>query len=106
MTSCRLLQTGLALIYNDPDKTNATMKNGNYRMLIRNLREMEEKKTIFIKYKEFENGTIKEKQIRAKVIEEKETYVIAEYILNGKKEIRVIQNEQVQTYPHVIEYGW
>ena len=62
-------------------------------------------KSIFIKYREFENGIIKEKQIRAKVIEEKETYVIAEYTLNGKKETRAIQNEQVQTYPHVIEYG-
>ena len=68
--------------------------------------KLTEMKSIFIKYQEFENGIIKEKQIRAKVIEEKETYVIAEYILNGKKEIRVIQNEQVQTYPHVIEYGW
>jgi len=36
-------------------------------------------KAIFIKYQEFKNGIIKEKQIRAKVIEERETYVIAEY---------------------------
>jgi len=62
-------------------------------------------KAIYIKYKELENRVVKEKQIRAKVIEEHETYVIAEYTLNGKKETKAIQNEQVQTYPHVIEYG-
>jgi len=32
------------MIANDLDKTCATMKNGSYRMLIINLREMEEKK--------------------------------------------------------------
>ena len=62
-------------------------------------------KTIFIKYLESKNSIIKEKQTRAEVIEEKETYVIAEYTINGKKETRAIPNEQVQTYPHVIEYG-
>lgn len=47
-------------------------------------------KKIFIKYREFENGLIKEKQVRGKVIQENETYVIAEYTINGKKETRAI----------------
>jgi len=47
-------------------------------------------KPIFIKYILFENGLIKEKQVRAKVIQENENYIVAEYTINGKKETRAI----------------
>lgn len=62
-------------------------------------------KKIFIKYREFENGLIKEKQVRGKIIQENEIYFIAEYTINGKKETRAIPIEDVHYSPHVIEYG-
>ena len=60
---------------------------------------------VFIKYKEFNNGIITDKQIKGKIIEENETYSTVEFILNGKKETKAIQNNEISTTPHVIEYG-
>ena len=62
-------------------------------------------KTIYLKVLEQEGQFVKEKQIRAKVINENEYGdVTVEFTINGKEEIRVIPNNQYSTSPYLMSF--
>jgi len=62
---------------------------------------------VFIKYVVFEDGKVKTKQVRSKVVEKGDNTITLEFVLNGKKDTYVFKEDDsnLSHFPHTIEYG-